>query len=128
MARVFISYEHDGEFEFISGIRGMLANTNINVHFYDESVKEEINSKNASYVKQKINEKIKRSSVLLCIIGKDTHSSEWVRWEIEKAWSLNKKIIFMRRKDDFNSGMPKYLIKKSSFSIKNWDVDFLKKL
>ncbi len=126
MARVFISFEHDKDFNFVNGIRGMLGNPNVNVDFYDGSVRTPINSYNADYVKQKISEKIKNCSILLCIVGEDTHSSKWVEWEVNYARRCNKRIIFMRRKDNFYSSMPYSVLGMST--IKNWDVNLLKRL
>lgn len=124
--RVFISYEHDGDKDFINGIRGMLANDNIDVDFYDESVKQPIDSVNANYIKSKLRDMINRASTLLVIVGKDTHSSEWVKWEIRTADNLNKDIIFMRRKGDYNSSMSSSVL--GNKPIYNWDLEKLKRL
>lgn len=121
--RVFISYEHDGDRDFINGIRGMIANDNIDLDFYDESVRDAIDSRNADYIKSKIKEKILRSSILLVIVGKDTHTSRWVLWEIETARNNYKSVIFMRRKNDFSSSLSDNFTKGRQ--IHNWDVDFL---
>lgn len=124
--RVFISYEHDGEKDFVNGIRGMIANDNIDIDFYDESVKNAIDSDKADYVKRKLKDKIKRASTTLVIVGKDTHSSKWVKWEVNKSRELSKHIIFMRRKDDTSSSMPKEVLENDY--IDDWNIEKLKKL
>ncbi len=124
--RVFISYEYTKDQEFVNGIKGMLANPNIDVDFYNESIIEPINSINAGYIKQKIKEKISRVSLVLCIVGQDTHSSEWVAWEVKTAIDLGKEVFFMRRKDNYTSRMPVSVL--SNLKIYDWDLDWLKKL
>lgn len=123
---VFISYEYGRDKDFVNGIRGLIENPNIDITFYDKSVTQEINSTNESYIKSVILEKIKSASMLLCIVGEDTHSSPWVKWEIEKARENYKEVVFMRRKDYFNTSMPQGVLKNQS--IWNWDINFLKSL
>jgi hypothetical protein len=72
--KVFISYEYDEDQEFVNGISGMLENPNID--FYNEPIIDSIDSVSAGYIKQKIKEKISGASLVLCIVGQDTHSSE----------------------------------------------------
>jgi MTH538 TIR-like domain (DUF1863) len=40
--------------------------------------------------------KIRGASVVLCIIGQNTHNHDWVRYELSVATSLNKRIILAR--------------------------------
>ena len=149
--RVFISYEYDQDQEFVNGIRGMLANPNIDIDFYNESVIVPINSSNAGYIKQVIKQKIERASVILCIVGEDTHSSGWVDWEVKTAIDLGKEVVFMRRKLNLFSSMKQSLLGYSKITgifsysnftsalqlsnaqnsirrIHNWDIEWLKSL
>ncbi len=124
--RVFISYDYETDGDFVNGIRGMIHNSNVDVDFYDESVKTPINSSDSAYIKRKITDKIERASTLLCIVGRNTNSSEWVEWEVNQAKNLNKTIVFMRRKSDYSSSMPNKVLGYKI--IKNWDLDFLESL
>ncbi len=124
--RIFISYEHDGDKAFVNGIRGLAANPNIDIQFYDESVRTAIDSYNATYIKSKIKPMIDRASILLVIVGRNTHSSKWVEWEVNTARLLNKEIVFMRRKDDLFSSMPPRVL--GGAHIHNWDINWLKSL
>ena len=116
--RIFISYDYDTDREFIAGIQGIAANPNIDFDFYNESVTKQIQSHNEAYVKSKLRDKIQRSSTLLCIVGRNTHSSQWVRWEVSTALALGKKVIFMRRKGNLNSTVPF----RGTKTVHNWDV------
>lgn len=79
----------------VDGVRLMSWNTNVPLEFYDESVRISYKSENATYIKSKISEKIRRSSVTLCLLGKTTHQSEWVNWELEKSIELGNELILM---------------------------------
>lgn len=126
MKTVFILYKYGKDDIFVNSMNGLIENPNIDISFCDESTTKEINSTNETYIKNFILEKIKSTSMLLCIVGEDTHSSRWVKWEIEKARENHKEVVFMRRKDDFNSSMPQDVLKNQT--IKNWDIDLLKSL
>ncbi|MGL5617717.1 MAG: TIR domain-containing protein [Metamycoplasmataceae bacterium] len=90
---------------------------------------------------KELKNKIISSSIFLCIVGKDTHSSGWVEWEVKQAIALKKKIIFMRRKDDFTSSLPSKWINNPAKMFYNgafhevshkpmiidWDIELLKK-
>ncbi|HHY74089.1 MAG TPA: TIR domain-containing protein [Bacillus bacterium] len=73
------------------------------IKFNDTSVGVSINSNNATYIKSVIKGKISESSVFLCLIGKDTHKSDWVQWEIEKAVELGKKIVAVKIDSSYTS-------------------------
>ncbi|MFS7411439.1 TIR domain-containing protein [Carnobacterium maltaromaticum] len=66
------------------------------IKFDDTSVGVSIKSENADYIKKVIKEKIKESPTFLVLVGKDTHKSDWVKWEIDKAVELGKKIVAVK--------------------------------
>lgn len=43
--------------------------------------------------REKIRDKIAQSTCVLCLIGKNTRNSDWVKWEIDEAMKQKKKII-----------------------------------
>lgn len=96
--RVFISFRVEDR-KIVDGLRLLANHPNYDLEFYDESVRTPINSENASYIKQKIKEKIQRSGVVLCLISQDTYTSEWVAWELSTAIALEKPIVAMAVKD-----------------------------
>lgn len=73
------------------------------IKFDDTSVGVSINSDNASYIKSVIKGKISESPIFLCLIGENTHNSDWVKWEIDKAVELNKKIVAVKIKNSYQS-------------------------
>lgn len=96
--RVFISFRYEDKNQ-VNGLRLLAANEKFDIEFYDESVKTEIKSLNATYVKTKLSEKISRTSVTVCMVSDLTHTSEWVEWELEKSYAKGNTVIYMGFKD-----------------------------
>ena len=96
MARhVFLSFIEE-DLQLVELFRGQAKNANSDLAFDDYSLKIPINSDNADYVKQQIRNKIDGVSVTLCLIGDNTHNSDWVDWEIETSDKMGKGIVGMR--------------------------------
>jgi Thoeris protein ThsB, TIR-like domain len=53
---------------------------NLEIDFYDGSLRETINSERGSYVEQQIRVIIQRASVVICLIGNGTAWRDWVDW------------------------------------------------
>ena len=54
---------------------------------------EEVKSKSDTEIKKWINEQMAKRSCIVVLIGKTTSSRKWVKYEIEKAYELNKGIV-----------------------------------
>lgn len=121
--RVFICFAYE-DIDQVNGLRGVIENPNHELEAYDESVREPINSRNAGYVKQQIAEKIKRSSVTVCLVGKTTHQSEWVHWEIKKSAREGNAIFAMALKGVEKPRLPA-LIQQKRIACHPWDADVL---
>jgi len=63
---------------------------------YDGFVTVPANSADAGPIRRVISQRISDCPIFLCIVGKHTHKSKWVAWEIEKAVELKKKIIAVK--------------------------------
>lgn len=87
---VFISYDFDNDKEYKNLIIAWDENDEFDFQVYDESVDVSVDSDDAASIRRVISRRIKQSDVFLCLVGKYTHRSEWVEWEIEKADELNK--------------------------------------
>lgn len=92
--RAFLSFKMEDKKQ-VDGIRLMAWSDNHDLDFYDESVRVPYNSVNAPYIRSKISEKIRRSSVTICFLGVNTHKSDWVNWELSKSTELGNKIGLM---------------------------------
>ena len=119
MKSVFISYDHDDQ-EHLHTIKSIRLNTSSPIEFIDRSLKEpvlndygHVNRKqpmdSASLpVRSEIEKLLNQSSKLLVLVGRDTHSSEWVKWEIESFTRLkrNESILLMRVPNNSSAGAP----------------------
>ncbi|MCK6080980.1 TIR domain-containing protein [Microbacterium sp. EYE_5] len=94
---IFLSFVEE-DLETVRLFRGQARNKNSALAFDDYSVKVPYNSTSATYIRSKITEKIKASSVTIVLIGTHTWKSDWVAWEIKKSVELGKKVIGVRLK------------------------------
>jgi hypothetical protein len=92
--RVFISFRAEDR-QQVNGLRLLAANPDFEIEFYDESVRTPYDSTNEAYIRQKILEKINRTSITLCMVSEQTYSSTWVCWELEESIKKGNAIIVM---------------------------------
>lgn len=124
--RAFLSFIEEDK-EKVAGLRLLAANPNYDLEFYDESLRVAIESRDAEYVKRRIREKINRTSVTVCLISEDTHTSRWVDWELEESDEKGNAIIAMALKGVKQAVLPK-LIKEKKLTFHGWDPEQLNKL
>jgi len=128
--RVFISFDHDDR-QQINGLRLLNANDNFDIEFYDESLQTAVKSENKTYVRGVIREKIKRASVTVCMIGTNTHASEWVDWELEESVAQGNTIIAMALKGIDRATLPKLIKERydaGTIIFHPWDHEKLNEL
>ncbi len=101
----FLSFDYD-DIDEVNLLRAHAKNEKSEIEFIDRSVKDPINSERAEYIKQKIAERIRQCSQTVVYITDNTHSSDWVKWEVEKSLQLGKGIIAVHKGDAPPSNMP----------------------
>ncbi|MCE4045574.1 TIR domain-containing protein [Lysinibacillus fusiformis] len=104
--KVFVSYhsaQEDTRHKNLLVAWSSNENGFFDIKFDDTSVGVSINSDNANYIKSVIKGEISESQVFLCLVGQDTHNSDWVKWEIDKAVELGKKIVAVKIKSTYQS-------------------------
>lgn len=94
--KVFISYDYDNDKHYKNLLLAWDANRQFDFSINDHSADVSINSTNASAIKSVISRYINEATYFLVIVGSRTHRSSWVKWEIEKAVELNKRIIAVK--------------------------------
>lgn len=94
--KIFISYDYDNDRHYKNLLVAWDKNDLFDFNFYDGSVTVPVNSTEAGPIRRVISQRISACPRFLCIVGKETHKSGWVTWEIEKAVDLNKKIIAVK--------------------------------
>jgi len=110
--RIFISYKWE-DHEQANGLEGLLRNPNNNFRQLTEREQMDMRSKGGNAVKNYLKGIIQKCDALICLIGNDTHSASGVKYELEVARSLGKKIIAVRIPQT-NGGLPNLL--------NNWGV------
>jgi len=93
--RIYLSF-HVEDIAQVRGFRLMAHAPNLDIDFYDGSLREVIQSTRGSYIKQQIRSIIQRSSVVICLIGNGTAWRDWVDWELDTAFELGKGICGIR--------------------------------
>ena len=94
--RVFVSYDYDNDKHYKNLLLAWDANKQFDFYLYDQSVDVSVDSTDAAAIKRVVSGKINSSTYFLCIVGKHTHKSKWVAWEIDKAVELGKKIVAVK--------------------------------
>lgn len=94
--KIFISYDYDNDRDYKNLLVAWDANQNFDFGFSDHSADVSIDSTDAAAIKRAISAKINQATYFLCIVGKKTHKSDWVAWEIDKAVELKKKIVAVK--------------------------------
>ena len=134
MKKVFISYKHSDR-AYVNQVTSAVKNPNHPLEFDDHSLVKgvmnahgDINrrppSDHASQpVKDEIEKRLKQSTKLLVLIGNDTHSSEWVKWEIDtfKKHRGERNILIMRHQHSTGSLPYEY----SRYDIQEWNTQYL---
>jgi hypothetical protein len=88
-----LSFDYDNDAHYKNMLLAWDKNSEFDFELYNGSLKEAINSQNATYIKTKIRPLINKASRLLCIVGKESASSDWINWEIQTAVDAKKKLI-----------------------------------
>lgn len=112
---VSFDYENDGR------LRQLLAawNANPNINFsFDDKTPNEIQSNDYSVVKGVLTKKISDATRLLVIVGqhatqrhprwREIGDHNWMCWEINKAKTLNKKLVAVKVDRSYESPTPLY--------------------
>lgn len=94
--RVFISYDYDNDKHYKNLLLAWDKNKQFDFYISDYSADVSIDSTDAGSIKRVLSRFINDGNYFLCIVGKKTHKSGWVKWEIAKAVELRKKIIAVK--------------------------------
>ncbi len=100
---VFVSYYAKETGHLKNLIKAWTRNQRFSLDFEDMSTDTSINSIDESYIKRRILERLKSSNAFLVIIGENTHSRNWVDWEITKAKDLGIPLVAVKEKRSYKS-------------------------
>jgi DNA-dependent RNA polymerase auxiliary subunit epsilon len=114
--RVFISFHMEDEAQ-VELLRQQAKDERYDVEFIDYSIKEPFDER----WKTQATERIRQSSVFICMIGPETYKREAVIWEINKAYELGKKVIGVRIYRNSDHKIPKPLV-DNNVKIIDWNL------
>lgn len=124
---VFISHHHadDGSVDsltkLLSGRGFEIRNSSIRANPANQDRLDRGMVKDAT-IKRLLRMKMSWASTVVVLIGKQTHSREWVNWEIEKANSLGKRIIGVYERGGTDFETPPAL-EEHATTIVNWNSE-----
>lgn len=85
MYNVFISHSWSNSEDLIN-LKNLLEEKKyFKVEFKEVTKEEPINSKDATYIKRVLSDKIKNSDIVIGLAGVYASHSEWMEWELDKA-------------------------------------------
>lgn len=118
---VFVSHYHEDE-ESIKKLKDLLSEDYC-IKNYSVTTDKYNDAENEEYIKYKyLKPLINQSSTLICLIGPETHDSDWVDWEIREAERLGKQIIGVYIQGAKDSDVPPALNELAD-SIVGWNTD-----
>lgn len=115
---VFISFTTE-DMDEVNLLRAHAKNENSDIEFNDHSVRDPYNSDRASYIKEKIGERIARSSVCVVYVSEKTRHSEWVGWEVEESLRQGKKVVCVHPRGKAPTKLPVW-VSKHGIRVVNW--------
>ncbi len=122
---IFISYDYDNDKNYKNMLLAWDANKEFDFGFSDQSADVSIDSNDTAAIRRAISAKINDATCLLCLVGKQTHKSKWVAWEIGKAVELKKKIVAV--KTDASNTAPSGLLNVGAKWALSFTFDSIKK-
>lgn len=115
---VFISFATE-DMDEVNLLRAHAKNENSDIEFNDHSVREPYDSDRAPYIKQKITERIERTSVTVVYLSASTAASKWVKWEVEKSLELGKRVVAVHPKSGAPVNSPAW-VKEHGIKTVTW--------
>ena len=123
--RVFLSFQAE-DLDSVNLFRGQAKNENSELDFIDFSLRAPFNSENADYIKRGIRDRISASSTTIVLLGKNTHNSEWVDWEIRESLKQNKKVVVVTLVNDSTCKLPN-ACKEAGLVPVSWNHEEIKR-
>jgi hypothetical protein len=118
--RVFVSYRHRKDLRYKKWLAAW-------EHLDVRSPAVPVNSENARPIRAALTKKMREADYLLVIIGKDTHKSDWIAWEIQKAKEEYLKLVAVKINNRYKSP-PALLNSKAAFARRFDEDEILKAL
>ena len=103
---IFVSHVFE-DFEYIKNLKKWESKSYLPGYTFTFDVAD-IRGRGEEAIKRHLDTKLRGIYALLVFVGQDTHSHEWIRFEVKKARKYNKKICCLRIPNS-TGGIPSYL-------------------
>ena len=123
--KVFISFDYENDRHYKNLLVAWDKNKHFDFGFHDGSVTVPVDSENAGPIRRVISGRIATCPRFLCIVGEQTHKSDWVAWEIDKAIELKRVLIAV--KTDRSNKSPANLLNAGATWALSFTFDAIKK-
>ena len=123
--KMFVSYDFVNDANHKNLLMAWAKNHDFAFSVNDRSVDVSVDSTDAVEIKRVISASVRAATFFLCLIGKETHKSQWVAWEIAKAVELKKRLVAVKiDKDDVS---PAGLLNQGASWTLSFSVDGIAK-
>lgn len=116
---IFVSHYHEDE-ENVENLKNLLGNIGYEIKNSSVTSDKFNRANNSDYIKNLLRDRIKWAAVFICLIGPETHNSEWVDYEIQEAHKMGKPIIGVYILGAKDSDVPEALNKYAD-AIVGWN-------
>ena len=115
---IFLSYKWEDR-AYVNGLAGLLKNPNNEYRHIPINEREDYRNQGREAVRNYLRGLINECDAIICLVGENTHSSDWVKYEVEVARSLGKNIIAVRI-NNTSGGLPS-LLRSWGIPETRWD-------
>ena len=123
--RIFISYDYSNDGNYKDLVLAWDKDEDLDFSFYDMSVEVSVDASDAAAIKHEISARISDCSHFLCLVGRYSHKSRWVDWEIKTAMELKKRIVAVQVEKNVTTPNALYGV-GTSWAL-SFDFDVIKK-
>ncbi len=92
---IFISYKYENK-ENLDDLKSFMLNPQPNFGHYPIMERDDVRDQGKEEIKKYLRPLLRKAELLICLVGNDTYSSQWVNYEINVAKSQKKPVIPVR--------------------------------
>lgn len=122
---VFISH-HSKDEEHLHKMKELLEKKGYSIRNSSITSDKPNNASSENYIKTMLSSRIRWASVCVVLVGPETHSREWVEWEIEYAHKHGKRIVGVYCHGGTEADVPEALNKYGA-ALVPWNADGIMK-
>jgi antiphage defense system Thoeris ThsB-like protein len=98
--KIFISYYYDKDKTLKRLLNAWSKNDKFEIEFEDMSADVSLDTKTDKGLGKELTRRIKKSDIVLVLVGNKTYSRKWVKYEIKEAVRLSKPIVAVKQSRD----------------------------